>query len=158
MHDVLHDILEANASDLTKTEGPPVAASFIDFDTTARTFPAGDFPLVADFPQELQFRIAVVGNMINKIAQDGDTLLCLRASAEGAGPQDGDLVVIDQGDNEVSRLSIRRMRRIGDICEFRHESNDPDFQEAPLICDMRQDEDRVRILGKVLLACRRLGA
>jgi hypothetical protein len=157
MHDILQDNLEANAAGLTKAEGVP-AASVFDFDATSRTFSAADFPLVADFPEELQFRIAVVGNVIDKIAQDGDTLLCVRASAEGAEPQDGDLVVIDIGDREASRVEIRRMRRIGDVCEFRHESNDPEFQAAPLIYDMRQEEGRVRILGKVLLACRRLGA
>ena len=153
----MYYILDASAAGLSRTEGAP-AASDSDFDTTSQTSPAGDFPLVTAFPQELQFRIAVVGNMIDKIAQDGDMLLCLEASAEGGGPQDGDLVVIDIGDHEASRFAIRRMRRIGDLCEFRHESNDPEFQAAPLICDMRQDEGRVRILGKVLFACRRLGA
>lgn len=154
----MHDIVEASASDLLETTDAPAAVGFVDLDTTARTSLAGDFPPLADYPEALQFRIAVVGNSINKLAQDGDTLVCVRTGAAGAEPQDGDLVVIELLDDADSRVEIRRLRRIGDVCEFRHESKDPAFQDAPLTCDLRQDDGKVRMLGKVLLACRRLGA
>lgn len=154
----MHDIVEARAGDLQETAEGHEAIGFVDLGSTAWTPPADDFPYLPDYPEALQFRIAVVGNAIDKIARDGDMLLCLRADAATAQPQDGDLVVIEVLDDGESRVAIRRLRRIGDVCEFRHESNDPAFQDAPLICDLRQDDGKVRILGKAVIACRRLGA
>lgn len=154
----MHDIVGTGASDLTKTAHAPELVGDVDDAATARRFGAGDFLPVADYCLDAQFRITVVGNAINKIAQDGDTLHCVRADAVGAEPQDGDLVIIDCADGDDCRLLIRRLRRIGDLCEFRHESNDPAFQDAPLVRDMQQDDGSVRIMGKVLFACRRLGA
>jgi len=154
----MHDIVRA--SDRSSVKIPDASRVIGDIrDNETTLFHAGrDFLPVADYPEHAQFRIVVVGNAINKIAQDGDTLHCVRADAVGAEPQDGDLVIIDCADGDDCRLVIRRLRRIGDLCEFRHESNDPAFQDAPLVRDMQQDDGSVRIMGKVLFACRRLGA
>ena len=154
----MHDILDANAKLLREAAETPAAIGFNDDDRQERASDPRGFPYVAEYPKDMQFGIAVVGNSINKLAQDGDTLVCVRTGAAGAEPQDGDLVVIEVLDNGNTRVAIRRLRRIGDVCEFRHESKDPAFQDAPLTCDLRQDDGKVRMLGKVLLACRRLGA
>ena len=154
----MHDIVRTNASDLTRAANESQIVGDIDDGALVGASAAADFLPVADYCRDAQFRILVVGNAVNKIAQDGDTLHCVRADAVGAEPQDGDLVVIDHADGDDCRLVIRRLRRIGDLWEFRHESNDPAFQDAPLIWDMRQDDGSIRIMGKVLFACRRLGA
>ena len=125
-------------------------------DTIPRTPSGGNFPVISAYPPHAQFRVAVIGNAIDKIAQDGDTLLCVRADVAGAEPQDGDLVVIEYPEGEDFCVAIRRLRQIGDLCEFRQESNDPAFQGAPLIQDLRQAGGKIRILGKVLLAFRGL--
>jgi len=154
----MHDIVRA--SDRSSVKIPDASRVIGDIrDNETTLFHAGrDFLPVADYPEHAQFRIVVVGNAINKIAKDGDTLHCVQADAIGAEPQDGDLVVIDHAGDEDCCVAIRRLRRIGDLCEFRHESNDPAFQDAPLIQDSRQNDGKIRILGKVLFACRRLGA
>ncbi len=161
----MHDTLGPTATNgVTKTAHKRSVIEPLNDDATVKIFAAGDFLPVADFPKESQFKLSVVGNSIDKIAQDGDTLLCVRSTVAGAEPQDGDLAVIElrdmveNCDGEGSRLAIRRLRRIGGLCEFRHVSNDPAFQEAPLFLDMRQDDGKIRIVGKVLFACRRLGA
>ena len=154
----MHDIVRTSASRPAQTgDGLPAIGDINDAAPARR--PSGtNFLPVADYCRDAQFQILVVGNMVDKIAQDGDTLHCVQASAAGAEPQDGDLVVIDHADGDDCRLVIRRLRRIGDLWEFRHESNDPAFQDAPLVRDMRQDDGSIRIMGKVLFACRRLGA
>jgi hypothetical protein len=119
---------------------------------------AGAFPRVADYPTQSQFDIRVDGPFINKIAQDGDLLHCVTPDAAGAEPQDGDLVVIEYRDEASHRIMTRRMRQIGDFCEFRSESDDPALQNASMIWNMREDSGKFRILGKVLFAYRRLAA
>ena len=119
---------------------------------------AGTFPKVADYPAKAQFDILVKGQSLSKIAQDGDVLHCVTAETAGAEPQDGDLVVIEYCDGDTHRIITRRMRQIGDFCEFRPESDDPALQESFLTWNMREDSDKFRILGKVLFAYRRLAA
>lgn len=160
----MHDIMGPSANGVKKTAHRLSVIEPLTDDSTVRMFAALDFPPVADFPKDAQFKLSVIGNSVDKIAQDGDTLLCVRSTVAGGEPQDGDLAVIElrgsgeSPDGEVSRLAIRRLRRIGGLCEFRHVSNDPAFQEAPLILDMRLDDGTIRIVGKVLFTCRRLGA
>ena len=127
-------------------------------DMTSIAPSTGAFPRVADYPAKSQFDARVEGRFINKIAQDGDILHCVTADAAGAEPQDGDLVVIEYRDGAANSIMIRRMRQIGDICEFRPESHDPELQKASMIWNMRNDGGKFRILGKVLFAYRRLDA
>lgn len=154
----MHDFVGAGAGSQMDLAETPASSEFAHYDLLPRTPRAGSFPPVADYPQEAQFRIAVVGNMIDKIAQDGDTLICIRADVAGAAPQDGDLVVVEDHEDADYQVTIRRLRRVGDLCEFRNESSDPAFQGPPLICDMRFNDGTVRLLGKVLFACRRFDA
>lgn len=119
---------------------------------------AGAFPKVADYPAKAQFGIRVEGKSLNKIAQDGDVLHCVRAETAGAEPQDGDLVVIEYCDGDAHHVVTRRMRQVADVCEFWPESDDLAFQNTPLIWNMGEDSRKFRILGKVLFAYRRLTA
>ena len=127
-------------------------------DMTSKAPSTEAFPHVADYPAKSQFNARVDGRFINKIAQDGDMLHCVTPDAAGAEPKDGDLVVIEYRDGAANRIMIRRMRQIGDICEFRPESDDPELQNASMIWNMRDDGGKFRILGKVLFAYRRLDA
>lgn len=153
----MHDILDASANILMEAAETPLAIDFNDDDRQERAAVPCSFPRVNDYPENLQFTMALIGNAVDKIAQDGDTLLCVRTGAAGAEPQDGDLVVIEHRDDADTRVAVRRLRRIGDLCEFRSESKDPAFEAAPLICNLRQDEGKILIIGKVLFAFRRLG-
>lgn len=154
----MHDILDANAKHLREAAETPAAIGFTDDDQQEPSAFPCSFPHVNEYPENLQFTIAVVGNAVDKIAQDGDSLLCVRTGAAGVEPQDGDLVVIEHRDDADTRVAVRRLRRIGDLFEFRSESRDPTFQDAPLTQDMQQSDGKIRILGKVLFAFRRLGA
>lgn len=80
------------------------------------------------YPIRLQFGVAVAGTSINKIAEDGQFLLCLGIEYVDDSPspaQDGDLAIIERIKPDGSReATVKRLRRVGRDWQLHYESTD----------------------------------
>lgn len=109
------------------------------------------------YPVDRQFGVAVYGTSINKIAHDGQFLLCLGirfAEGEETPVKDGDLAVIERHSTDGSvEATVKRLRRGSDGWELRYESNDPRWRGFIRASEtLKRDEEghEVRLTGKVL--------
>lgn len=109
------------------------------------------------YPFELQYLMRIQGESLNKIAQDGDLILCLDHGLAGLEIQSGDLVVVERSRDDghtIERTAKRIFQQNGKI-ELRPESNDPRFQD-PLVFDEHDEEaTEVRVIAKVLWVIKR---
>ena len=119
----------------------------------------GPLPLAPDprYPQDRQFAVLVRGNSINKVAKNGQFLLCLGIDYGRDGlpiVEDGDLAVVERiRPDGLREATVKRLRRGTDGWELHHESTD-DRYRGVLRADegLKQDDEgyEVRVLGKVL--------
>ena len=108
-------------------------------------------PSVGDFPITWQFGLRIEGNCLNKIAQDGDRLVCLDLIKAQIPPEPGDLVIVERkrfGGQMVERTA-KRLRRSAKGIELWPESNDPAHQDPIVLYDRDENVD-ITIIGKVL--------
>lgn len=113
-------------------------------------------PSVSGYPVEWQFGMIVEGNCLNKIANDGDRLVCLDLIKSQIDVSDGDLVIVERlrYGGQMRQRTAKRVRRTRDGYELWPESTDPAHQEPIKIGDA-PDGDEIRIWAKVLWILRR---
>jgi len=135
--------------------GEVAAGAWLEVDPIAE-YDAAHFevpvPLDPRYPKGKVFGLVVRGTSINKIAADGDVLVCLDVSA-GIEVENGDLVVVERrrAQEGLREVSAKRIKRGRHVIEFWPESTDPRWQEPLTIREntpSNQDMD-VRVLARV---------
>lgn len=113
-------------------------------------------PSVSGYPLEWQFGLIVDGNCLNKIAADGDRLVCLDLIKSHVEISEGDLVVVERlrFGGQMRQRTAKRVKRTTVGFELWPESTDPNHQD-PIRLDGAPDGDEIRIWGKVLWVLRR---
>lgn len=105
------------------------------------------------FPTRASFGLVVSGTSINKIAQDGDVLVCLSYAEAGFEIRDGDLAIVERrmAQEGLVEVTAKRVRRFVDRLELHPESTDQRWQ-TPLVVrgdDVADDRGDVRIVARV---------
>lgn len=127
-------------------------AGLFETDAVKQSTIAGDLR----YPAEYQYLLQINGESLNRIARDGDLILCLDYLDAGIEIKSGDLVVVERsrdGGHTIERTAKRIVRRNGAI-ELRPESNDPRFQDAVVFNEHDEEATEVRIIAKILSVIR----
>ncbi|WP_150524001.1 helix-turn-helix domain-containing protein [Roseibium sediminis] len=104
------------------------------------------------FPLPYQYLLRIKGESMNKIAQDGDLVLCVDYMQAGIDLKNNDIVIVERsrdGGLTIERTAKRAVRKNGSI-ELRPESTDPRFQEPVIYNDHDNDTTEVRVIAKVI--------
>jgi transcriptional regulator with XRE-family HTH domain len=122
----------------------------IDYDDIER------IPSVSGYPVEWQFGMIVEGNCLNKIAQDGDRLVCLDLIKSQIDIQEDDLVIVERTkfNGEMRQRTAKRVKRTKSGFELWPESTDPAHQE-PILLDDAVKGENIRVWAKVLWVLRK---
>lgn len=129
-------------------------AGLFETDDTRKTTIAGDLR----FPGKCQYLLQINGESLNRIARNGDLILCLDYLDAGIEIKSGDLVVVERsrdGGHTIERTAKRIVRRNGTI-ELQPESDDPRFQDPVLFNEHDEEATEVRIIAKILSVIRQL--
>lgn len=126
----------------------------------APTYETGDLPLTVGYPPEAQFGLVVRGASINRVALDGDVLICVQAKAINYKPKAGDLVIAERRRYSRSQIetTAKRLRK-GENggFELHPDSDDPRHQtKIPLSTDDGDETVEVEVVGLVTFAVRRM--
>ncbi|WP_346908501.1 S24 family peptidase [uncultured Roseibium sp.] len=108
------------------------------------------------FPPNAQYLLRIRGESMNRIARDGDLILCLDFMQAGIELKSGDVAVVERsrdGGHTIERTA-KRVVRHNDRIELRPESNDPRFQDPIIFNDHSEEAAEVRIIAKVLSVIR----
>lgn len=104
------------------------------------------------FPKSFQYLLRIRGESMNKIAQDGDFILCLDFMSAGIDIKSGDIVVVERtrdGGHTIERTAKRIAQHNG-VVELRPESTDPRFQTAIIYSDLDPEASEVSVKAKIL--------
>lgn len=117
-----------------------------------------DSPIGGDarYPISAQYLLRVRGESLNKVAQDGDLLLCADYFGTGIDIKEGDIAIVERSRDEgatIERTAKRLIRKNGEI-ELRPESNDPRFQESVIYREGDEEFTSVQIRAKVIAIVR----
>jgi len=129
-------------------------AGLFETDAARKTSIAGDLR----FPSESQYLLQINGESLNRIARNGDFVLCLDFLDAGIEIKSGDLVVVERsrdGGHTIERTAKRIVRRNG-LIELQPESDDPRFQEPIIFNEHDEEATEVRIIAKVLSVIRQI--
>jgi len=110
------------------------------------------------YSPDCQYLLRIRGESLNRIAQDGDFILCVDFGQAGIELKSGDLVVVERsrdGGHTLERTA-KRIFRHDDEIELRPESNDPRFQEPVVYNEHSEEASEVRVLAKILGVFREL--
>lgn len=113
-------------------------------------------PSIGGYPPEWQFGLIVTGNCLNKIAADGDRLVCLYIEQSGVDIMPEDLVIVERSrfEGQMIERTAKRVRQTADGYELWPESTDPSHQE-PIRLDSATELSDVKVIGKVLWILRK---
>lgn len=123
-----------------------------DTDNTVHTIPD------PRWPDDWQFILKVCGNSLNKLAQDGDVLLCLSLGESNTEIKDGDLVIVERTQQQggLIETTAKRVRRTKAGYELWPESSDPLHQEPFKVDDDEMNQDMtVRVIALVIAVTKR---
>ncbi|PVB59342.1 S24 family peptidase [Labrenzia sp. 011] len=129
-------------------------AGLFETDATRKATMAGDLR----YPSECQYLLQINGESLNRIARDGDLVLCLDYLAAGIDIRSGDLAVVERsrdGGQTIERTAKRIIRHENGI-ELRPESDDPRFQEPIIFNELDEEATEVRIIAKILTVIRQI--
>jgi len=118
----------------------------------------GYVPAGGRFPAENQFGLIVEGTSLNKIARDGDRLVCVDTLKTGLAADPGDLVIVRRSkfNGLMFEFTAKRLHKTADGYELWPESDDPAWQEPIKIDSLHNGEtDEICIIGKVLWILRK---
>lgn len=110
------------------------------------------------FPSECQYLLEINGESLNRIARNGDLILCLDYLDAGIEIKSGDLVVVERsrdGGHTIERTAKRIIRR-DNVIELQPESDDPRFQEPVVFNEHDEEATEVRIIAKILSVIRQI--
>lgn len=113
-------------------------------------------PIVSGYPVEWQFGMIVEGNCLNKIAADGDRLVCLDLIKSQVDIAEDDLVIVERRKfgGLMRQLTAKRVKRTSQGFELWPESTDPAHQEPIVLKDIPDDVE-IRVWAKVLWILRK---
>lgn len=112
----------------------------------------GMVPSKDGYPPEWQFGLIVSGNCLNKIANDGDKLVCLDIIKSGYDVKENDLVIVERSrfNGQAIERTAKRIRQTSDGWELWPESLDPAHQD-PIRINSASEQADIQIIAKVLL-------
>lgn len=137
--------------------GKVAANSWIDVDSMDFSYDdQKDIPSVGGYPPDWQFALIVEGKCLNKIANDGDILVCLDVIKAGSEARPGDLVIVERRrfDGQMVERTAKRLRRSAKGLELWPESKEPEHQDPIVLYEPDEDID-VRIMAVVLWIMRK---
>lgn len=113
-------------------------------------------PSISGYPVEWQFGMIVDGNCLNKVANNGDRLVCLDLIKSQADIAEGDLVIVERlkFNGQMRQRTAKRVKRTKAGYELWPESTDPAHQD-PIMLDDVQDGEEIRVWAKVLWVLRK---
>jgi len=96
------------------------------------------------------YGLRVRGTSINKIAKDGEILVCLDLTS-GIEIHERDLVIVERirADGALREVTAKRLARVNGIMVLMPESTDPLWQQAIEISDTDHEDSEIRIVAKV---------
>lgn len=113
-------------------------------------------PSIGGYPIEFQFAVIVDGNCLNKIAENGDRLVCIYTKTSGIEVLPGDLVIVERRryGGEMVERTAKRVRQAANGYELWPESLDPSHQKPIVLSDV-PDGEEVDVIGKVIWILRK---
>jgi len=142
---------------MVRVTGKVAANSWLSVEDMDFSYEDIDYvPSVGGYPTEWQFGLVVEGNCLNKIAQNGDRLVCLNTIAAGVDLEPGDLAIIERKrfSGQMVMRTAKRVRQAANGFELWPESTDPLHQEPIKLYDVPEDEN-IEVIGKVLWILRK---
>jgi SOS-response transcriptional repressor LexA len=93
--------------------------------------PVGEsVPFDPRYQMDWQYAFLVRGTSINRVASDGDFLVCLDIARSREPARDGDIVVIERHRDGLHEISARRMTNTESQTQFSYDSLDPKYINA----------------------------
>jgi SOS-response transcriptional repressor LexA len=91
--------------------------------------PVGEAAIPFDprYPVDWQYAFLVRGTSINRVASDGDFLICLDIARSREPARDGDIVVIERHRQGLHEVSARRITRTESHTQLSYDSLDPKY-------------------------------
>lgn len=105
------------------------------------------------FPAQAQFVVRVRGESLNRIAANGDLLLCVDYMAAGIELKENDIVLVERSrDNGMTiERTAKRIIKLNGQSELMPESDDPRFQETIVYREGDFDHTEVKIKAKIVM-------
>ncbi|MBG6148323.1 SOS-response transcriptional repressor LexA [Labrenzia sp. EL_142] len=105
------------------------------------------------FPAQSQFVVRVRGESLNRIAGNGDLLLCVDYLAAGIELKENDLVLVERSrDNGMTiERTAKRLVSLNGQSELMPESDDPRFQDTIFYREGDVDHTEVKIKAKIVM-------
>lgn len=117
------------------------------------TFDPIPIPPDPGLPPDALYGLIVHGTSINRIAEEGDIVVCLDHAKVGFDISEGDLVVVERRRHQegLREVTAKRVRRKNGSIELWPDSNDPRWQEPILLNPSEEDSDdmEVRLLARI---------
>lgn len=128
--------------------------NYTDLPHDPERVPVGPTPGI---PAEFQFALRVRGNSLNRIANDGDILVCTDIIKSGARIIDGDLVIVERVkfQRSLREVTAKRVREVDAGYELWPESDDPKHQDPIRIDNGQHDDEDIAVIAKVLWIMRK---
>ncbi|UTO29099.1 LexA family protein [Bartonella harrusi] len=113
-------------------------------------------PSTSKYPAHFQFALKIEGNCLNKIARDGDQLICVDIIKAGIDVEPNDLVIVERSrfNGQMIERTAKRIRQTISGFELWPESTEPNHQE-PIKINGATDGEEIRVVGKVLWILRK---
>ncbi|MCV0427169.1 MAG: hypothetical protein K5905_17040 [Roseibium sp.] len=105
------------------------------------------------FPAQSQFVVRVRGESLNKVAANGDLLLCVDYLAAGIVPKENDLVLVERSrdDGMTIERTAKRVIKMNGQSELMPESNDPRFQDTIIYREGDFDHTEVKLKARIVM-------
>ena len=105
------------------------------------------------FPAQSQFVVRVRGESLNRIAANGDLLLCVDYLAAGIAPKENDLVLVERSrDNGMTiERTAKRVIKMNGQSELMPESTDPRFQDTIIYREGDFDHTEVKLKARIVM-------
>lgn len=105
------------------------------------------------FPAQAQYVVRVRGESLNRIAGNGDLLLCVDYLAAGIELKENDLVLVERSRDEGMTIerTAKRLVNLNGQSELMPESDDPRFQETIVYREGDADHTEVKIKAKIVM-------
>ena len=105
------------------------------------------------FPPQAQYVVKVRGESLNRIAANGDLLLCVDYLAAGLELKENDLVLVERSrDNGMTiERTAKRLIKLNGESELMPESDDPRFQETIVYREGDFDHTEVKIKARIVM-------
>jgi transcriptional regulator with XRE-family HTH domain len=140
----------------TPIMGSVRAGAWLEMDSLVTSEPAEFLPIPRDtaYPIGAYYALKVDGTSIDKVAANGDFLICLDLGKTGIGISERDLVIVQRTKPDGTReITAKRVHREAGTFILRPESHDPRWQEA--IRFDPDNGDEVAVLARVEFVYRR---